>query len=149
MPIYTSSRSSMRRRMWGAWAIACRVRPHHKAPIASQVVATPLTIQHTIQIGTGITPIFTSAAMTGNSFVNASGATLEIRNDSSQGVVVTVTAQQACNQGYFHDYTINVPAGNPDPILMGPFDFHYNSSASLVSITYSYAIGVSVAVTAP
>lgn len=130
------------------YPVRWRRRSHLIFPFP-QAVATPLVVQKTTQIGTGILPVYSPATPSGDSYINTFGAVVNILNAGSTTILVTIIARQICNQGYLHNYTMSVPP-NTVPSEIGPVDFHYQvSGTNAVSIAYSNTVGVTVAVTAP
>jgi hypothetical protein len=120
-------------------------------PLSGPVVASPLTIQHTTQLGTGISPVFVTANTAGvDTYVNTPGiqAVVEVKNGGAQQEIVSIAAVGTCNQGYLHNYQMVVPVGGHARI--GPFDTHYIGIGNIVTIGYNLTqSGVTVAVLAP
>jgi hypothetical protein len=95
-----------------------------------------LTPQHTL--GTGLSPTWAAAAAAGDSYPNTGAETLQVRNQGSTPIVVTVPAQTACSQGSLHTLQFTVPAAGLSPMLLGPFQFgFYNDVNGRVNATYS------------
>lgn len=117
-------------------------------PPWAQQSSTLLTIQHTTQTGTGIVPTYVTATIGGNTFVNTFGAIIRVKNNSGRSITVTVVAQQACNQGYLHNYSQTIADGAEGDL--GPFDYHYQATATnKVTVLYDSAYGITVAAIAP
>lgn len=94
-----------------------------------------LIIQHT-STGTGLAVSYAFAAAGGDVYPNQNQQTLIVQNLSSASVVVTITAQRACNQGTLHTLAFSVPAGAIRE--MGPFASQfYNDASGDVDISYS------------
>jgi hypothetical protein len=137
--------------LWVAYAhkVRARSRTTFVYPTAP-VVAAPLTVQHTTQVGAGIIPTFSPANTAGfDTFVQVPGAVVEVHNNGTQAETVIIIAVSACNQGYLHNYSQVIAPGGRGTI--GPFDSHYISNpGNIVTIDYSvYQQGVTVAVLAP
>jgi len=126
-------------------------RGKYTLPVQIATAGGKLVLQHTTKTGYGIVPQFVLASQNGDTFGNAPNATLEVMNLSSVAVIVTVVAQQVCNQGYLHNYIQLVqPTGIGTPATeIGPFDFHYNDASGYVHVTYSSTAQLLVAVVAP
>lgn len=105
-----------------------------------------LSVQHTTG-ASGLTVTFGAAAGGGDTFVNTKDAVLEVINGGGGSITVTVAAVGTCSQGYTHNLAVSVGAGVHKRI--GPFSSEYQTSAGVVSITYSGVSSVTVAVTAP
>lgn len=107
-----------------------------------------LTVQHTTGTA-GLVPTFTAAAGGGDSFVNASGAVLNVKNSDSSSHTVTIACQTACSLGGTSVHNIAVAVAAGATAIIGPFVFNYNDATGSVQITYSAVTSVTVAVTAP
>lgn len=102
-----------------------------------------LTVQR-VQLN-GIDPVFNSADVAGDSFVNDGRVVLHVKNSDVSDKTVTVDSVAPCNQGSFHDLLVTIPAG--DERLIGPFSVQrFNDSNNKVNITYSAVTSVTVAV---
>lgn len=110
---------------------------------ASLVYAADLTVQKPALTGSAVT--YAAAAAGGDTFTNTGQEVLHVRTAGSP-VVVTVTAQSACNQGVVHNQQVTVPATSERAI--GPFrDLkRWNTAQSKVAVTYDQVTGVTVAV---
>lgn len=94
-----------------------------------------LTIQNTSGTS-GLTLTWGFAAAGGDVYANANSQTLLVQNLSSSSVIVTITAQRACNQNTLHTLTFTIPAGGLR--YLGPFASQfYNDANGNVDITYS------------
>jgi len=107
-----------------------------------------LTVQHTTGTS-GLVPTFSAAAGGGDSFVNAGGAVLQVKNGDASSHTVTVACQTACNLGGTSVHNIVVPVAAGATAMIGPFPFNYNDAGGSVQVTYSAVTSVTVAVTAP
>jgi hypothetical protein len=85
---------------------------------------------------TGLTaPTPAAAAAAGDTFVNNGRTYLQVTNAAATALVVTINSLVACNLGSDHDIAVTV---NNSTKLIGPFPMdRFNSSAGLVSVTYS------------
>lgn len=93
----------------------------------------------------GLNPAFTAATALGDEFVNSGRDYLHVINGGVNPVAVTVDSQTRCNQGFDHNVTVDVPAGGEARI--GPFPQNrFNDDAGHTHVTYSDAVGVTVAV---
>lgn len=102
-----------------------------------------LTVQRTAL--TGLAPVFSGAAVGGDSFVNSGRAYLHVKNGSAAAITVTVNSQTACNYGFDHDAVVNVAAGAET--IIGPFaQSRFSDASGLVQVTYSAVTTVTVAV---
>lgn len=121
--------------------------------VPTMPVPTALVVQKTTRTGTGIIPTFIDIHFQGDTFVNSANAVIQVLNNSGQSVTISVIGEQACNQGYFHNYILTIPSGQGLPAEMGPFDFHYNDNVAVVHISYSFnsgiVPGVTIAVVSP
>lgn len=92
-----------------------------------------------------ITPSFTTASFGGDQFANSGYEFLWIKNSSGSSVTVTIDSQTPCNQGYDHNVTVTVPAGQER--VVGPFQpGRFNDANGNVKITYSSTANVTVGV---
>lgn len=105
-----------------------------------------LTVQHSSGTS-GLTPTFSAATSTGDSYANTGRETLQVKNAGAGSLTVTITAQNPCNQGTLHTVTFTVAAGAT--MLLGPFGFQfYNDASGNVQITYPGGVtSLTVAVT--
>jgi hypothetical protein len=87
--------------------------------------------------------IYTAAAAGGDSFAHAPTVLLSVKNGGAESVEVTVDAQIACDQGFFHHAIIAIPAGATR--LIGPFQARFKQSDGKVNVTYSDVTSVTVA----
>lgn len=130
-----------------------RLKTRVWVPPYGVVVAPPLVVQHTTEIGTGLLPTYIAANTRGNdTFVATPGmsAVISIYNTSSTPLTVSVIAQTTCSQGYLHNYTQLVPANSTVPTVIGPFDLHYYDGNNTITISYSASIiGAFIAILAP
>lgn len=93
----------------------------------------------------GLTPTFTAADAAGDQFINTGGTFLFVTNASAAAIDVTIDSIEPCNQGFDHDMTVSVPAGETSQL--GPFSYNrFNDSNGHVNVSYSTAVGLSVAV---
>ena len=101
-----------------------------------------LTVQRITPNGAGVT--YQAADPVGDSFPNDGHVWLEVQNNGTASITVTVNSQRPCNYGFDHDLTVEVPAGQSRRI--GPLDpQRFNDSQGRVQVTYSDATSVQVA----
>jgi hypothetical protein len=95
-----------------------------------------LTVQHTQ--GTGLSPTWSAAAAAGDSYPNSGIETLQVRNQGSVPITVTIPAQSTCNLGVLHPLQFTIPAAGLAPMLLGPFLFTtYNDTNARTNANYS------------
>lgn len=97
-----------------------------------------LTVQHTTS---GLAPTFSYAAAAGDVYPNTGAQTLKVRNLSASSITVTITAQQACNQGTLHNLPFVIPSGTATVYELGPVPFaFYNDASGNANVTYSTTV---------
>ena len=104
-------------------------------------MATQLTLQEDMA-----NPSLVAADAAGNTFDNGTGLVyFWCKNASGGDITVTVAEQRTCNFGHAAvNYTATVT--DTTTAVLGPFDIQrFNTSAKLVSVTYSSATSVTVA----
>lgn len=94
--------------------------------------------------GAAFTPV---AAVGPDKYLNHGTEKLYINNGSGAGITVTINSQQPCDQGFDHDGTVSVAAGQTK--ILAPLSAaRYNDVDGYVNITYSSATSVTVGVLA-
>jgi len=92
----------------------------------------------------GLNPVYAAADAGGDEFPNGGRVFLQVKNGDTAQKTVTINSQKPCDQGFDHDITVNIPAG--EERMIGPFDpSRFNNSAGRVEVSYSDATGVTVA----
>lgn len=87
---------------------------------------------------------YTAAAAGGDEFLNSGKEFLHVRNGSAAAITVTANSIAKCDQGFDHDKTETVPAG--EDRMIGPFaTARYNNANGRVEVTYSAVTTVTVA----
>lgn len=87
---------------------------------------------------------FVAAGAGGDSFVNNGQVVLIVKNGDASPKTVTINSQQLCSQGFDHDISVVVAAG--DEALIGKFPTgRFNDTTGSVLITYSAVTNVTVA----
>lgn len=90
---------------------------------------------------------FVAASGGGDSFVNNGRAILLVKNDDVSAKTVTINSQQLCSQGFDHDISVVVAAG--DQAIIGTIPTgRFNDTTGSVLITYSAVTSVTVAAVA-
>lgn len=80
----------------------------------------------------GVAVTFVAASAGGDTFVNDGAVALVVKNGSAGALSVVVNSSQPCDQGFDHDVTVSVPAGEERTI--GPFNTY--RFGTTVSVTY-------------
>lgn len=94
-----------------------------------------LTVQEVLL--TGLAPAYVAAAVGGDYFVNDGKTFLEARNASAGAITVTITSQEACDQGFTHNPAVVVPITTGQRMI-GPFSRkRFNDANGRVQIAYS------------
>lgn len=108
----------------------------------------PLTSQTPVVAGLAVT--YTAANGSGDTFVNRGKDFLHVKNGSGSSVTVTVACANPCSFGVTHAaHNLITVVGAGADRLIGPFDkSQYNDSSNLVTVTYSSATSVTVALLA-
>lgn len=102
-----------------------------------------LTVQEVDLSGETIS--FTSAASGGDKFTHNPGAMVIVENNDTVSKDVTVTSQEDCDQGYSHDETVTVAAG--DTVIIGGLDKERFADANdECHLSYSDVTSLNVAV---
>ncbi len=102
-----------------------------------------LTKQVVVETGLVVVPV--AAAAGGDEFLNNGKMMLKVVNGGGSACVVTITAQNACDQGVLHDGGGSVAAGTEE--LFGPFNVkQYNDGDQMVAVGYDQVTTVTVAV---
>ena len=97
----------------------------------------------TVQDNGGL--VFSAADTLGDSFVNNVKRKILFKNEDASAKTVTITAQNECSQGFLHDITIAVPAG--ETFLQDTIESkYYNDENSKIQMTYSDVTALSVAI---
>ena len=92
----------------------------------------------------GLNPVFVAADAAGDEIPNGGRNVLHVKNGSAGQITVTINSQRACNQGFDHDQTVDIPAG--EERVIGPFNSsRFNNSNGRVEAAYSAAANVTVA----
>lgn len=93
----------------------------------------------------GLTPAFSAAAATGDTFTNNGSTYLFVKNQDAAAMNVTVESATKCSQGFDHDLVVAVAAGTTEQI--GPLPANrFNDAQGKVSVSYSAVTSVTVAV---
>ena len=93
----------------------------------------------------GLEPVYTSATVAGDSFNNSGSEVFIVKNGSASPLTLTVVSPTKCNQGFSHDLTITVDAG--DEKILGKFaPSRFNDASGLLTVNYSAVTSVTVAV---
>ena len=92
----------------------------------------------------GLGPTYAAADAAGDKFPNDRLTILHVRNGGTSAVTVTIPQRQPDNMGFFHDITVNVPAGTDRFIAAHPG--FYNDEQGYATVSYSAVTGVTVAV---
>lgn len=101
-----------------------------------------LTIQETGI--TGLSPTYSTASASGDTFSNDGKTLLHVKNDGAASITVTAAGIGKCSQGFIHDLDVTVAAGGEE--IIGPFDWkRFNNDQQKVSLSYSDATAVTVA----
>lgn len=104
--------------------------------MATQLTVTPLT-------RAGVTPAFTAADVTGNTFTNDEHTWLVVKNGGGSSITVSLDILPTIDGQPVTDRTVTVPAAGERWI--GPFPSAYYSNASgLVTVTFSGVTSVTV-----
>lgn len=102
-----------------------------------------LTTQSPTATGTNVS--YVAAAAGGDTVTPSNDTFIDVKNGSAGAVVVTITAQNNCNQGFLHNGGGSIPAGESriyGPITPQRFG---RSSDNLAEITYDIVTSVTVA----
>jgi hypothetical protein len=96
-----------------------------------------------------ITPSLAEAAITyqnavGGGDTYAPGLRLHVRNGGVGSITVTLTAYGACSQGFLHNKTITVPAGEDRFINPPNVDRFQSPTDGLIHVGYSGVTTVTV-----
>jgi len=92
----------------------------------------------------GLNPSYVAAEAAGDEFEAGGNRFIHVKNGGASQITVTVKSQKACDQGFTHDLTVDVPAG--EERLIGSFDpARFANSAGRVQVTYSDVTSVTVA----
>jgi len=94
---------------------------------------------------TGLKPTFVAANAEGNFFPNDGRVYLEVKNDGSTPVDVTINSIAPCSYGFDHNLEVAVPNGETKKI--GPFQVsRFNDTGGKTHIAYSGITDVTVGV---
>jgi hypothetical protein len=95
---------------------------------------------------TGLLVSYVSAAELGDKFLNTGAGKryLHVKNDDASPKVVTIDSKAPCNQGFDHNVTLTVPAG--EIRVAGPIGSRFNDGSGFVAITYSDVTSLLVAI---
>jgi hypothetical protein len=101
-----------------------------------------LVVQETDK--SGISPSFSAADSAGDTFTNTGNTVFYVKNASASQITITIDSLIPCNQGYYHDLSVNVAAGGEQ--MIGPFDQkRFNDEQEKVSAAYSAVSSITVA----
>jgi len=101
-----------------------------------------ITVQQLSQLG--VDPNFIAADVAGDTPSNDGRTVVHVKNDGSSPIDVTIDSVEKCNQGFDHNLTVSIPAG--DEKIIGPFDIkRFNNENSRLNISYSAVTSVTVA----
>lgn len=93
----------------------------------------------------GLSPAFSAADATGDTFANSGYAYLYVKNGDTADHTVTISAQSQCSHGFTHDVDVIVPASGEKQI--GTFDTkRFNDDKRQVNVSYDAVTSVTVAV---
>lgn len=85
----------------------------------------------------------TASAAGGDTVVNNGKTYIIVTDTGTTAPTVTIAAQSSCNQGFDHDYTIAITAGEARKI--GPFaENMYNNSSGQIEVAYSSETDVTI-----
>jgi hypothetical protein len=101
-----------------------------------------LTIQRLAQAGLKAT--YTTASAGGDTFSNDGNTWLHIKNGGASSITVTIDSKTPCNQGFDHDLTITILAGE-DKYSPRLEQSRFNDATGKVAVSYSAATSVTVA----
>jgi hypothetical protein len=94
---------------------------------------------------TGLKPTFVAANAGGNFFSNDGRVYLEVKNDGSTPVDVTINSIAPCNYGFDHD--LKVAVSNGEARKIGPFQVsRFNDAGGKAHVSYSGITDVTVGV---
>jgi len=107
------------------------------------MAATELTVQ--TMTSAGLEATFTAANADGNFFENNGRTFIWIKNGDVSDHSIVIDSPGACDQGFYHDVTVVVAAG--EERLIGPFTTaRFNDTNGNVNVTYSAVTSVTIAV---
>lgn len=89
---------------------------------------------------TGVTSALAAASAGGDTFLNDGKTQFLAENAGGGAIDITFNSTQACDQGFDHNVTVNVPAGQRR--VIGPFSVA--RFGANVSVTYSGVTGLTV-----
>lgn len=90
----------------------------------------------------GLNPAFVAAAAGGDEAPNVAGLFVVVKNGSAAQITVTLDSQEACNQGFDHNETVDVPAGGERWI--GEFSSRFEAANGNIQWAYSDVTTVTV-----
>lgn len=102
-----------------------------------------LTIQKSTT--SGLEVVFTAASGAGDSFTNDGKTMLRVKNADVSDKTITIVSPIACNQGFTHDVSVVVTAGEERDIGLFPRN-RFNDENGKVIVTYSDVTSVTIAV---
>ena len=89
--------------------------------------------------------VYSSASGGGDVFPNSGKEILHVRNAGVGACAVTINSQRNCDQGFDHNQTVSVPAG--EDRMIGYFSPNrFNNGSGNVEVTYDQVTSVTVAV---
>ncbi|HHY95085.1 MAG TPA: hypothetical protein GX513_08765 [Firmicutes bacterium] len=94
----------------------------------------------------GLKPTYVAADAAGEEFANSGRTFLHVKNGSAAQITVTIDSIKKCDQGFDHDVTVAVPAG--EERMIGGKELEpgrFNNSSARVKVTYSAVASVTVA----
>ncbi|MBF0406470.1 MAG: hypothetical protein HQM10_03890 [Candidatus Riflebacteria bacterium] len=92
----------------------------------------------------GLEATYEAANADGNTFTNDGKTLIHVKNGGGSDITVTVDSPVQCNQGFTHDPTVVVTAG--ENRFIGPFPPSRFNSEGKGSVSYSGVTDVTVAV---
>ncbi len=95
---------------------------------------------------TGLTPVYDAAdAGLSDEFVNNGRTFLHVKNGGGGAIVITVNSRLNCDQGFDHNYVVNLGAGNE--AMIGSFSNprFTNTTTGRTTVSYDSVSSVTVA----
>ena len=105
------------------------------------MAASEITVQSMTSAGLEVT--YGAANADGNFFTNNGRTWLRVKNADTKNHAVLIDSPGACDQGFYHDVTVQVPA-HTGSIDSGPFiSSRFTDTLGNVNITYIASVGSS------
>jgi len=105
------------------------------------MAATEITVQSMTSAGLEVT--YGAANADGNYFTNNGRTWLRVKNADTANHAVLIDSPNACDQGFYHDVTVQVPA-HTGIVDIGPFvSSRFSDTSGYVDITYIASVGSS------